>query len=82
MVLEGTTRKLEIKKLLDKGFRFAYTYKKADTIDDAIAKRNVASSSKKALETAYTHATYDLGEKDHEIKCWDLQTEYEKCYEQ
>lgn len=66
-----------IKKWIDKGFPFAYSYKKADGLHDALVKRNVATSSKKALDTAYAQSMYCKSDEPIEIKCWSLETEYQ-----
>ena len=78
MESKTTTKKEIIKKWIDKGFRYAYSYKRTDTLEDALSKKNVATSSKMALDTAFANSTYDTGTRDHEIKCWDLQTEFER----
>ena len=67
-----------IKKWLDKGFLFAFSYKKVDDLSAALEKKNVATSSKMALDTAYAQSLYCKSDEPIEIKCWNLTTEYEK----
>lgn len=62
--------KNQAKKWLSKGFRFAYTIKADQTLQDAFNARFISTSEKAAKEEAKRKLL--LNEKERSIKVYDL----------
>jgi hypothetical protein len=78
MESETTKTTAVVKNWLDKGFRYAYTYRKSETLLEALAKRNVAKSSQRAICLASTYLMNSCDKEEKQVTVWDLQTEYDK----